>query len=89
MGKQHQVVHEIMNVGQWLWLIAMPPTFPIIQSAPLCSPPPLCSPSPYRAQFLTSTKEGTWTTAPVSSVAFLVPAPDAVLPLTPGGHSVI
>jgi hypothetical protein len=27
---------------------------------------------------------GTWTTAPVSSVAGLVPPPDAVSPLTPG-----
>ena len=37
----------------------------------------------------TSTKEGTDTTAPVSRVAFLVPAPEAVLPFTPGGVSVI
>ena len=38
---------------------------------------------------LTSTNEGTDTTAPVSRVAFLVPAPEAVLPFTPGGVSVI
>jgi hypothetical protein len=35
-----------------------------------------------------STKSGTWITAPVSSVAGLVPPPEAVSPLTPGSVSV-
>ena len=37
----------------------------------------------------TSRKDGTDTTAPVSRVALFEPAPEAVLPLTPGGVSVI